>query len=126
MPTRLPVTGSDEGQWGDILNAYLLVAHASDGTILPSSVAAAGAEVTSNKGQSNGYALRNSSTQIAATYLPIGTTANTVAAGDDSRFAEVNGVTVSGTAAAGKVLTASSSSAASWQTPSSSAVLPNL
>ncbi|HSW90449.1 MAG TPA: hypothetical protein VLF64_00455 [Candidatus Saccharimonadales bacterium] len=118
MPTRLPVTGSDEGQWGDILNAFLLVAHASDGTILPGSVAAAGAEITSNKGQSNGYAPLNSSTQIASTYLPIGTTASTVAAGNDSRFAEVNGVAVSGAAAAGKVLTASSSSAASWQTPS--------
>lgn len=30
---RLPVPGGDEGQWGDILNAFLAVEHASDGTL---------------------------------------------------------------------------------------------
>ena len=29
---RLPVPGSDDGTWGDILNEYLLVEHNSDGT----------------------------------------------------------------------------------------------
>jgi len=31
--TRLPIPGSDDGSWGDILNAYLSVSHASDGTL---------------------------------------------------------------------------------------------
>jgi hypothetical protein len=31
--TRLPVPGSDNGQWGDILNTFLLTAHNSDGTL---------------------------------------------------------------------------------------------
>lgn len=31
--TRLPVPGSDDGRWGDILNQYLLVSHNPDGTI---------------------------------------------------------------------------------------------
>lgn len=31
MP-RLPIPGSDDGTWGDILNEYLLVEHNSDGT----------------------------------------------------------------------------------------------
>ena len=31
--TRLPIPGSDDGTWGDILNAYLEVSHASDGTL---------------------------------------------------------------------------------------------
>ena len=30
---RLPIPGSDDGTWGDILNAYLEVSHASDGTL---------------------------------------------------------------------------------------------
>ncbi|MEX0748787.1 MAG: hypothetical protein WD467_03255 [Candidatus Saccharimonadales bacterium] len=30
---RLPIPGSDQGVWGDILNEYLLVEHNSDGTL---------------------------------------------------------------------------------------------
>ena len=30
---RLPVPGSDSGQWGDILNAFLRISHNADGTI---------------------------------------------------------------------------------------------
>ena len=32
---RLPIPGSDEGEWGEILNEYLLQAHANDGSIKP-------------------------------------------------------------------------------------------
>jgi hypothetical protein len=31
--TRLPTPGSDQGQWGDILNDYLSVSHTSDGSL---------------------------------------------------------------------------------------------
>lgn len=77
-----------------------------------------------------------------AATLAVGTTAGTVAAGDDSRLsdsrtptgtaggdlsgtfpnpgvAKVNGVAVTGTPAAGQTIVASSASAASWQTPGS-------
>ncbi len=30
---RLPIPGSDDGKWGDILNEYLLAAHKTDGTL---------------------------------------------------------------------------------------------
>ena len=30
---RLPVPGSDDGQWGNILNEFLLVEHEADGTL---------------------------------------------------------------------------------------------
>ena len=36
---RLPVPGGDEGQWGDVLNQYLLTSHANDGTLRPSAIA---------------------------------------------------------------------------------------
>lgn len=35
---RLPIPGSDEGNWGDILNEYLLAAHKSDGSLKDNSV----------------------------------------------------------------------------------------
>lgn len=37
---RLPTAGSDDGQWGDILNDYLLQAHKADGTIKDNAVSA--------------------------------------------------------------------------------------
>lgn len=40
MP-RLPVPGSDQGSWGQILNDYLLQVHEADGTLKPGSVTAA-------------------------------------------------------------------------------------
>ena len=66
MP-RLPIPGSDNGTWGDILNAYLNVSHNSDGTLKPITV--------SNISDAGDSATKNT-----------GTTAGTVAAGDDSRI----------------------------------------
>lgn len=50
-----------------------------------------------------------------AAALDVGQTAGTVAAGNDSRFGQISGVTVTGTPSTGKVPTATSGSAASWQ-----------
>ncbi|MBY8342012.1 hypothetical protein LXH13_06155 [Streptomyces spinosirectus] len=55
-----------------------------------------------------------------AALLDVGTDEDTVAAGDDPRFGEVNGVTVSGTPAAGQVLTATGTTAAEWAAASGS------
>jgi hypothetical protein len=40
---RLPIPGGDESTWGQILNDFLGVSHASDGTLTSSAVTAAGA-----------------------------------------------------------------------------------
>lgn len=48
---RLPVPGSDQGTWGDVLNSYLDVAHNPDGTLRSGSVNSAVADATTvNKG----------------------------------------------------------------------------
>lgn len=47
-----------------------------------------------------------------------GTTAGTIAQGNDARIGAINGVTVSGTPVAGYVPTATSASTATWQAPS--------
>lgn len=52
--SRLPVPGYDQGQWGQILNDFLSVAHNSDGVIIDSRVV--NAEQVTNKNQPNGYA----------------------------------------------------------------------
>ena len=56
---------------------------------------------------------------VAYARLPVGTTASTVAAGDDSRIGKIGGtVTVTGTPTAGQVPVASSGTAAAWGTVS--------
>ena len=40
---RLPVPGSDDGDWGNILNGFLGVSHNADGSLQPGAVTAAGA-----------------------------------------------------------------------------------
>lgn len=95
---RLPVPGSDDGQWGNVLNDFLTVSHASDGTLLSAQVSAAGAVVSGSAAGGD----------LSGTY-------------PNPTVAKVNGIAVSGTPAAGSILTASSSSAASWQAPSTNA-----
>jgi hypothetical protein len=41
--SRLPVPGSDDGTWGDVLNDFLSQAHNSDGSLKASALSAAGA-----------------------------------------------------------------------------------
>ena len=39
--SRLPIPGSDDGQWGQILNDYLAVTHAGDGSLKDSIISLA-------------------------------------------------------------------------------------
>jgi hypothetical protein len=52
--SRLPITGSDDGTWGDVLNDFLGQAHNPDGSLKSTAVSAAGAvqSVNSHTGSS--------------------------------------------------------------------------
>jgi hypothetical protein len=86
LPQRLPTVGGDPNSWGTVLNGFLGVAHNTDGTLITSAVSTAGAEMTTNKGAASGYAPLNGSSQVPIANLPTGTTASTVAIGNDSRI----------------------------------------
>ncbi|KJF18052.1 right-handed parallel beta-helix repeat-containing protein [Acidithrix ferrooxidans] len=66
---RLPIPGSDDGTWGTILNSFLDVSHNQDGSLIPSAVAAAGAEQTANKGKPSGYAALDASANVPRSQL---------------------------------------------------------
>ena len=68
--SRLPIPGSDDGSWGNILNDFLLASHNGDGTLKTASVAATGAEQASSKGQANGYAPLDATASVPITNLP--------------------------------------------------------
>lgn len=67
---RLPIPGSDDNDWGDILNSYLSQSHNADGSLKTSAVSATGTEQTANKGVANGYAGLDGSTKIPIALLP--------------------------------------------------------
>lgn len=63
MP-RLPVPGSDDGQWGDLLNAFLRVEHNDDGSLKTPYIPA------TEKGQINGIATLDSGGKVPTSQLP--------------------------------------------------------
>lgn len=79
MP-RLPMPGSDDGQWGDILNEYLSAEHNGDGSHKTIPVSKGGTGATDAGTARTNLGLGNASTKDT------GTTAGTVAAGDDARI----------------------------------------
>jgi hypothetical protein len=89
---RLPQPGGDDGVWGNILNEYLEVSLNSDGTLQPGALTQAGAIRT-------GY---NAGGDLSGTY-------------PNPSVSSIKGVSISGTASDGQVLTATSASEATWQ-----------
>ncbi len=71
--SRLPIPGSDPGTWGTILNDYLSQSLNADGSLKSSATSAAGAELTTNKGQASGYAPLDSSAKVPSVNLPTAT-----------------------------------------------------
>jgi hypothetical protein len=67
---RLPNPGSDNDEWGTILNNFLSIEHNSDGT-LKKSANITGSEQSSAKGQPDGYAPLDSSAHVPLSNLPL-------------------------------------------------------
>jgi hypothetical protein len=68
--SRLPISGADEGDWGNILNDFLRQSHNADGSLTPPAVAAAGALPASAVGQANGVAALDSTGVVPEAQLP--------------------------------------------------------
>jgi hypothetical protein len=73
MTARLPTPGGDDGDWGAILNSFLLVSHDTTGKLLSGAITTAGGITSTQVGQDNGVAGLNSSGTVPTTQLGSGT-----------------------------------------------------
>lgn len=89
--TRLPVSGQDEGEWGDLLNAYLSVEHTPEGALKQAGTIASALQPGDSAGGDLSGTLPNPS------------------------VAKLHGTAISGTPQQGQLLTATGPTAASWQ-----------
>jgi hypothetical protein len=89
MTNRLPTPGSDNGDWGDILNAFLEVSHNADGTLIPAAVNATGVYTKPNSGIPSAdlsSSVQTNLSQAASAYvkpstgIPVGDLSTTVQA----------------------------------------------
>lgn len=99
---RLPIPGSDNGTWGEILNNYLLVEHNSDGTLkdavksvngetgndITLSAADVSAIAASEKGAASGVATLDGTARLTAAQLP-----TTVGVKTETKAVVVHGAT---------------------------------
>src|SRR5579859_3830704 len=79
--SRLPIPGSDDGTWGNILNDFLDVEHNADGSL---KIRTDGTfQLASQKGAASGYAPLDGSSKVPLANLPLPLTqANTHASPD--------------------------------------------
>jgi hypothetical protein len=105
MTQRFPITGQDDGTWGDILNGFLEVSHNADGTLVPSAVSAAGAATSVNT-------VTPSNGSVTLTAANIGALTQTAA---DARYPQSGAYVPTSAAATGKTLRATGSGTVAWE-----------
>ena len=77
---RLPTLGGDDGTWGQVLNEYLGVSHASDGTLKDTAVTDAGAAVDAAVVHNSGAeSVAGTKTFSASPVVPVPTLGNQAA-----------------------------------------------
>jgi hypothetical protein len=108
MPPRLPIPGSDDNTWGQLLNGFLNIAHNSDGTLKTSSIGSGGGALTTNNlsDLQSATSARGNLGLGTAAVKNVGTTSGTVAAGDDGRIS--GAIQASSLTAKGDLLVATS------------------
>jgi hypothetical protein len=87
--TRLPIPGSDDGTWGNILNDFLAQEHNADGTLKLRSDGTLDADLKKANNLSDVASVTSARTNLGlggAATLNVGAAAGTVAAGNDSRI----------------------------------------
>ena len=121
--TRLPTPGGDNGDWGDILNAFLEVSHKSDGTLSNNVV---GTNQIQNNSVTNTQLDTPTQTAIAKANnaVPNTTTVNGHALSSNITLtaSDVSAVPTSQLGASGGVATLTGTTLTSSQLPSSVAV----
>jgi hypothetical protein len=129
MP-RLPVPGSDDGDWGGILNDFLDVEHGSDGTLkirTDGTLSKYYVKPSTGIPESDLESAAQTAIGQAATALQPGTTVGGDLTGTlpNPTVVKLNGITTPASAptGSGQVLTTTSTSATSWQTPTSGVTL---
>lgn len=96
--SRLPVPGSDDGTWGDVLNDFLGVEHNSDGTLKTSGTLASKANSAITISAGTGLTGGGDLTANRSFAVNFGTTSGTVTQGNDSRIAGAEQTTNKGVA----------------------------
>jgi len=82
---RLPISGQDSGEWGNVLNDFLMQSHTSAGALTAAAVSNAGAILSSQMGAAGGVASLNGSGLLSTTQLGTGTAnSTTFLRGDNS------------------------------------------
>jgi len=110
MTQRLPIPGSDDGTWGDILNNYLAVSHNSDGTLANNVV---GTSQIQNNAVTNAQLDSATQSQLSAATNAVSKAGDTMTGTLTVPSFKVTG----GSVGAGQVLTSDSAGNATWQAP---------
>ena len=116
MTARLPVVGSDDGDWGVILNSFLEISHNNDGTLQTNAITDAGGYIKPSTGIPSSDLSSSVQSSLTAANSAVQIGGDIGGSTNAPVVVKINGVSLSGQASSGQSLVATSSTAAAWQT----------